>query len=141
MIRACPLCGKKNRVPASHLADDGRCGHCHATLPALSSPLEVSDAELEELRQSARVPLLVDFWASWCAPCVMAAPEVARVAEQMKGKALVVKVNTDQHPHAAARYGVRGIPNFLVLHRGKVAQQNAGVVPAKVMQGWLQQAG
>lgn len=141
MIRACSECGKKNRVPATHLADVGNCGHCKAALPPVAAPLEVSDAELEELRQSARVPLLVDFWASWCGPCRMAAPEIARLAESMKGRALVVKVNTDEHPAAAARYGVRGIPNFVVLSQGKVVQQNAGLAPAKVMEGWLQQAG
>lgn len=141
MIRVCPHCGKKNRVAALHLADDGRCGHCHAALPAVAAPLEVGDAELEDLRQHARVPLLVDFWASWCGPCRMAAPEVARLAEGMKGRALVVKVNTDEHPGAAARYGVRGIPNFIVLRGGEVVEQSAGVVPATVMQGWLERAG
>jgi thioredoxin 2 len=137
MIRICPACGKRNRVPPKRLADRGRCGHCKAPLPSLSSPLEVDRAQFEAITSSAKVPILVDFWAAWCGPCKMAEPEVVRLADEMAGEALVLKVNTAQHPELAARYGVRGIPNFMVLKAGEVVFQQAGLANHQQMRTWL----
>lgn len=140
MIRACASCGQKNRIPASRLAEEGRCGACKAVLSALDAPLEVSAEEFDEIVQGARVPVLVDFWAAWCGPCRMAAPEVTKVAQAARGRALVLKVDTDANPSLAARYQVSGIPNFLVLKGGRPVLQQAGVVPAQQMLQWLQRA-
>ena len=85
----------------------------------------------------AEGPVLVDFWAEWCGPCHMAAPEVQRVAREMIGRAAVLKVNTDVHPDLGGRYGVQGIPNFVVLMSGRVVHQQAGVVRADGMTRWL----
>jgi thioredoxin 2 len=130
VVRPCPSCQSKNRVPSSHLAAHGRCGRCHAALPPVGEPLDVDAAALQELMTSSPVPVLVDFWAPWCAPCRMAAPEVKKAAAALAGRAVVVKVNTDEHPSAAREFGVRGIPMFTVLDRGKVVQQQTGVVDA-----------
>jgi thioredoxin 2 len=140
MIRLCPSCGARNRVPGRHLADRGKCGSCKAPLPALDQPLPVDAAEFDEITGSARVPVLVDFWASWCGPCRMAAPEVEALAKEMSGRAIVLKVDTEQHPDLAARYRVQGIPNFLILRDGKIVTQQAGVVPRAVMRQWLEEA-
>lgn len=135
--RTCPSCGAQNRIPARHLADTGRCGACKTPLPPQSSPIDVGPAEFDAIVSSARVPVLVDFWAAWCAPCRSVAPEVKKVAAQAAGRALVLKVDTDRFPALAQRFGVSGIPNFVVLRGGQVAGQHAGAVPAPQMLRWL----
>jgi len=141
MVIACPACGRKNRVPAGHLADTGTCGACHSGIPPRSAPIEVDPAQFDEIVRAARVPVLVDFWAAWCAPCRMAAPEVEKTAAKSAGRALVLKVNTELHPDLAGRFGVRGIPNFVVLRDGEVVTQQAGLVPSERMLEWLSAAG
>jgi thioredoxin 2 len=139
-IRACKSCGQKNRVASNHLADTGRCGACKTELGPLDEPMQVDAALFDEIVQSARVPVLVDFWAEWCGPCHAAAPEVARTAKDMAGNALVLKVDTDKNQQLAARFNVRGIPNFAVFSGGKLLKQQAGVVGHDVMEGWLRSA-
>jgi thioredoxin 2 len=131
----------KNRVPADKLAELGRCGSCQAALPALDTPLDVDQALFDEVTAKAGVPVLVDFWAAWCGPCRMAAPEVQKAAAEMAGRAVVLKVDTDRHPDLAQRFGVTGIPNFVVLKGGRVVQQQPGYVPARQLTAWLEAAG
>lgn len=141
MILTCPSCGKKNRSPGKRLADTGRCGSCKAEISPVRKPLAVDPESFREIVGEARVPVLVDFWADWCGPCKIAAPEVEKTAADMAGRALVLKVDTERHPELAARFGVQGIPNFVVLKGGLLVHQQAGAVGNAAMKAWLERAG
>ncbi len=140
VIRVCSNCGQKNRIPAKFLASTGRCGNCKSPLPPVAEPLGVDDTQFEEVIQNAPVPVLVDFWAERCGPCHLAAPEVARTAADLAGKAVVLKVDTEKYPQLAGRFNIRGIPNFIVFFGGRVVMQQAGVVNHDQMEQWLRTA-
>jgi thioredoxin 2 len=139
-IRTCRSCAARNRVIARHLAADARCAKCKTPIGPVSEPIDVDTAAFDEIVAAVPVPVLVDFWAAWCGPCRVAAPEVHRLAGEMAGRAVVLKVDTDAHPELGARYRVQAIPNFLVLKDGRVVGQYPGVVPRSQMRQWLERA-
>jgi thioredoxin 2 len=140
LVRSCPTCGARNRVGARHLTSNARCGSCKTPLGPVAAPLDVDTAAFDEIIAAAEVPILVDFWAEWCGPCRMAAPEVHRLAEEVAGRALVLKVDTDAHPDLGARYRVQAIPNFVVVRRGRAVAQHPGLAPRSQMRQWLESA-
>ncbi len=132
MLRTCASCQSVNRIPAAHLHELGKCGRCKVALPRTQDPIDVPDVHtFNDVIDSARVPVLVDFWAAWCGPCRMVAPEVSRAASELAGQAIILKVNTEKLPYLAQRYRVQGIPNFAVFRDGRLVHQQAGAMRAE----------
>ncbi len=139
-ISSCPACGTGNRVPVGHLSDTGKCGSCKAALSPVHEPIAVTQSSFDEIIRAAKVPVLVDFWAAWCGPCRAIAPELHALAEEMSGRALVLKVDTEAEPVLAERYQVRSIPFLMVFHRGKAVAQRAGASGRAELRRWLETA-
>ena len=131
----CSSCGTTNRILYSGLDRAARCAKCHAGLPLPSEPIEVSGVEAFDAAVSqASVPIVVDFWAAWCGPCRMVAPEIKKVAEHLAGKALVLKVDTDANPELSSRFGIRSIPTIGVFKHGREVTRVAGARPASAIE-------
>lgn len=138
LVIRCHQCGQGNRIPVARLFGGGRCGACKSPLPAPEHPIEITDAELEGLIAEAPVPVVVDFWAPWCGPCRMIAPTLEDAAKKYQGKLLVAKLNVDDNPEGAARYGARSIPLLIGFSEGDPVQQQVGALPPQALHSWLQ---
>jgi thioredoxin 2 len=103
-------------------------------------PRDLDAEAFDSLVQSSELPVVVDFWAPWCGPCRAMAPHFAAAAETLAGKAVLGKLNTDEHPEVGERFGVMSIPSVLVFHRGKVLDRNVGLLPAQQLVAWIERA-
>jgi thioredoxin 2 len=141
VIVACASCGKKNRLAFDRLDESVQCGECKQPIKSPAEPVEVkSAADFDGLIAKTSVPVLVDYWAPWCGPCRMVAPELQKVASRQAGKALVVKVNTDELPDLGQRFGIRSIPTLAVFAGGKEVIRESGARPAEAIEAFIARA-
>ncbi|MET7426751.1 thioredoxin [Dactylosporangium sp. NPDC005555] len=135
-IVACASCGKRNRVPA---AATGRpaCGSCGAKLPWIA---EAGDATFAEVVERSTTPVLVDLWATWCAPCRAVSPALEQVAAELAGSVKLVKVDIDTAPALSRRFDVQAVPTLMIIKDGEVVARQSGAASAAVLRRWVEQS-
>ena len=132
----CPSCAKWNRIDASRVAAGPKCGACGTAIP-LDRPLHLDDASFDRVIGATTVPVMVDFYAEWCGPCKMMAPAVDALARDVRGTALVAKLDTEAAPRTAQRFRITGIPTVIVFRGGKEATRKSGAMPLGALKGMI----
>jgi thioredoxin 2 len=127
----CGFCLKLNRVNLARAASRPTCGECGKPM-LLDRPIKVAQEDFDKTVLQAQAPVLVDFYADWCAPCRMVAPFVDEIAREHAGRLLVAKVDTDRAPEVAMKYGIRSIPTLIVFSDGKELERSVGFEPERV---------
>jgi thioredoxin 2 len=127
LLVRCASCGTTNRIPPPRPGRRAVCGKCKAPLPG--GPVEVTDATFQAEVERSPTPVLLDLWADWCGPCHMLAPTIDQLSAEMEGRVKVAKLNIDENPGTAGRFGVRSIPTLLVLRSGQEVDRLVGVQP------------
>ena len=134
----CPHCEKINRIPAARLGETPRCGHCHEAL-FTGHPLELTTASFRRHVGNSELPILVDFWAPWCGPCQMMAPQYAAAAAELEPAMRLAKVNTDAETTLASEFQIRSIPTLALFKGGReVARQSGAMSKADIVR-WARQ--
>lgn len=132
----CPFCGTKNRVRAARVDDRPKCGECGRPI-LLDRPVKAGDASFDGVLAGTDVPVLVDFYADWCAPCRMLAPSLDTIAHERRGALLVLKVDTDAAPALSQRFAIRSIPMLALFRGGAELARQTGVLPKPQLDAWI----
>lgn len=131
----CPHCDGINRVPQAKLGAGGKCGSCHKPL-FTGQPLELNQARFQRHLTKSDLPLLVDFWASWCGPCKMMSPVFAQAAQQLEPNMRLVKINSEQEQALSTQLGIRSIPTLLIFKQGKEIARLSGAMDLANLLAW-----
>ncbi|MFZ5749953.1 MAG: thioredoxin TrxC [Pseudomonadota bacterium] len=132
----CTACGQANRVPVAKLASGPKCGTCGAAL-ADGKVAELDPQVHDKATRGDELPIIVDYWAPWCGPCRMMAPEFAKAAKALAPRVRFAKINTQDFPQVAERHGIRGIPALILYHRGREVARLAGARPAADIEAFV----
>ena len=137
MIVACPHCDTLNRVPQERLEQQPTCGKCKQRL-FIGEPIDLTSANFSYHANKSELPLIVDFWASWCGPCKSFAPVFSQAAQKWEPTFRFGKLNTEEQQAIAAQFNIRSIPTLMVFKQGKVIAQQSGAMPASSFNQWLE---
>ncbi|MFD2113572.1 thioredoxin TrxC [Thiorhodococcus fuscus] len=131
----CPACDAVNRIPVARLGEGPKCGKCHAPLFA-GHPTELTTARFQQHIERSDIPVLVDFWAPWCAPCRMMAPAFQQAATQLEPRVRLAKVDTEAEQALGARYGIRSIPTLALFKNGRELARQPGAMGTADIVRW-----